>query len=164
MTIDDFLQHFDSVKHTKKGWDVRCPAHDDTRPSLGIMAGEDGRIVLNCFAGCRPEDIVTALGLTMSDLFADDKVIGRITPVPQRVRPVDRKQIAWAFELRALDFELKANEILDKAKDCEDCDAWTDADRELAMQAIARAYRLQDQAQRLREEADHLREQAYESA
>jgi hypothetical protein len=48
-----------------------CPAHDDRNsPSLSLKA-EDGKLLLNCFAGCRPEDIVTKIGLGMKDLFSE---------------------------------------------------------------------------------------------
>lgn len=47
-----------------------CPAHDDRNPSLSIKA-EDDRLLLKCFAGCAAEEIVAAIGLEMSDLFAD---------------------------------------------------------------------------------------------
>jgi putative DNA primase/helicase len=46
-----------------------CPSHDDQNPSLSIGEGEDGRVLLHCFAGCSPESIVAALGMRMSDLF-----------------------------------------------------------------------------------------------
>jgi hypothetical protein len=46
-----------------------CPAHDDRNsPSLSLKA-EEGKLLLNCFAGCRPEDIVSEIGLQMKDLF-----------------------------------------------------------------------------------------------
>ena len=42
-----------------------CPAHDDRNsPSLSLKA-ENGRLLLHCFAGCRPEDIVSEIGLQM---------------------------------------------------------------------------------------------------
>jgi hypothetical protein len=48
-----------------------CPAHDDrTNPSLSLKA-ENGRLLLHCFAGCRPEDIVSEIGLHMKDLFVE---------------------------------------------------------------------------------------------
>src|ERR671912_603326 len=46
-----------------------CPAHDDcNNPSLSLKA-ENGKLLLHCFAGCRPEDIVSEIGLEMKDLF-----------------------------------------------------------------------------------------------
>lgn len=59
------------------GWTALCPApghgsgkgdHDN---SLSIGVGGSGKILLNCFGGCRIEDIVKALGLEMRDLFPD---------------------------------------------------------------------------------------------
>jgi hypothetical protein len=48
-----------------------CPAHDDRNsPSLSLKA-EDGRLLLHCFAGCQPEDIVSKVGLGMQELFAE---------------------------------------------------------------------------------------------
>ena len=54
---------------------ARCPAHDDKQASLSISIGEDGRILLKCFAGCDTEHVIKALGLEWNDLFegADDK-------------------------------------------------------------------------------------------
>jgi len=48
-----------------------CPAHDDrSNPSLSLKA-ENGRLLLHCFAGCHPEDIVSELGLQVKDLFSE---------------------------------------------------------------------------------------------
>jgi hypothetical protein len=50
-----------------------CPAHNDRNsPSLSLKA-EDGKLLLNCFAGCRSEDIVTKIGLGMKDLFSEGR-------------------------------------------------------------------------------------------
>ena len=47
-----------------------CPAHDDRSNSSLSLKAENGRLLLHCFAGCRPEDIVSELGLQMKDLFS----------------------------------------------------------------------------------------------
>lgn len=47
---------------------ARCPAHDDKVESLSLTENAKG-VALNCFAGCPPERIVAAIGLTMKDLF-----------------------------------------------------------------------------------------------
>jgi hypothetical protein len=48
-----------------------CPAHDDcNNPSLSLRA-ENGRLLMHCFAGCRPEYIVSEIGLQMKDLFVE---------------------------------------------------------------------------------------------
>jgi hypothetical protein len=50
---------------------ARCPAHEDTKASLAIKAGDDGRALLKCHAGCTNSDIVERLGLKLAELFAD---------------------------------------------------------------------------------------------
>ncbi|MFJ8951862.1 AAA family ATPase [Streptomyces sp. NPDC102381] len=53
-----------------RGRSAQCPAHEDRAPSLSIGQRKDGNgVVLNCHAGCDPEDVVGALKLTMQDLF-----------------------------------------------------------------------------------------------
>src|SRR5215203_6996983 len=50
-----------------------CPAHDDrSNPSLSLRT-ENGRLLLHCFAGCHPEDIVSEIGLQMKDLFVEGR-------------------------------------------------------------------------------------------
>ena len=67
--LDLILSRLDKVKQAGNGFMARCPVHDDKNPSLSITEGDDGRVLLKCFAGCSTEDIVKALGLTMADLF-----------------------------------------------------------------------------------------------
>lgn len=69
MTLEEILSRLEGVKGGNGQYSARCPAHDDHHASLSISSGKDGRILLNCFAGCQPADIVDALGLTMKDLF-----------------------------------------------------------------------------------------------
>jgi hypothetical protein len=46
-----------------------CPAHNDrSSPSLSLKS-ENGTLLLHCFAGCHPENILSEIGLQMKDLF-----------------------------------------------------------------------------------------------
>lgn len=67
--IDVVLSRLQGVRKTGDGYTAHCPAHDDRQQSLSIGEGRNGEVLLHCFAGCRTEDIVAALGLAMSDLF-----------------------------------------------------------------------------------------------
>lgn len=66
------LDRLSDVKETKGGWQARCPAHEDRKASLSIAEGDEGRVLLNCHAGCDHKSIVSALGLEESDLFDRD--------------------------------------------------------------------------------------------
>ncbi|WP_195277044.1 hypothetical protein [Anaerotruncus rubiinfantis] len=69
MTFNEILSQLDGVTGGGNQWYAKCPAHVDNKPSLSISTGKDGRVLLNCHAGCTTEEIVDAMGLTMNDLF-----------------------------------------------------------------------------------------------
>lgn len=73
MTIESIVERLSGVRRSGSGYLARCPApeHDDADPSLSISPGANGGTVLHCFAGCRTEDVVAALGLSMADLSRD---------------------------------------------------------------------------------------------
>jgi hypothetical protein len=61
------------AKDKKGAYEAECPAHEDDRASLSISTGDDGKVLLRCFAGCRFNAIVDAAGLTPSDCFPGDR-------------------------------------------------------------------------------------------
>lgn len=62
-------------------WTACCPAHGDKNPSLAIKLMDDGRVLLHCFSGCTPEEVVAALGFTLTDLFPDPVLKDGARPV-----------------------------------------------------------------------------------
>jgi hypothetical protein len=42
-------------------WMARCPAHDDTTPSLSIRETRDGKLLVHCHAGCEQAAVIAAL-------------------------------------------------------------------------------------------------------
>ena len=72
MKIEEFLEKLQGVTSDGKGgWMACCPAHDDHNPSMHVNVGNDGRILVKCYAGCTTSDIVAAMGIKMSDLMAE---------------------------------------------------------------------------------------------
>lgn len=64
--------------HERNGrWLFFCPTHGSTweghrdgrHPAGGLESGRDGRVLVNCAAGCDTPSILEAVGLTYSDLF-----------------------------------------------------------------------------------------------
>jgi len=70
-TLDHVLAQLKGVSTSLRGWRACCPAHADSEPSLSIGLGEQGQVLLKCFAGCSLERIVEAMGLAIADLFPD---------------------------------------------------------------------------------------------
>jgi len=77
LQLDRVLSLLQSVKKSAKGYTARCPGHDDQQASLSVSAGDDGRVLLKCFAGCPAEQIVSAVGLKLADLFPQNGRGGR---------------------------------------------------------------------------------------
>jgi len=71
--LAQFLLRLERVKPRGEGYMARCPAHEDQENSLSIDLGQDGRVLLNCFAGCPVDRIVAAVGLKLRDLFLNDR-------------------------------------------------------------------------------------------
>jgi putative DNA primase/helicase len=67
--IGTVIERLDGIERHGSQIAAKCPAHDDRTASLSIAEGDDGRVLLNCHAGCDTRAIVSALGLQMSDLF-----------------------------------------------------------------------------------------------
>jgi putative DNA primase/helicase len=77
VTVEALLARLDRVRRSGDGWMARCPAHEDTTPSLSLAVGESGRPLVHCFAGCTPDAILRALGLTTADLgIAESRTAG----------------------------------------------------------------------------------------
>lgn len=88
MTLADVLQRADGVRRSGDGYVARCPAHEDRRPSLSVRQGRDGRVLVNCKAGCSVEAVTSGWGLSVRDLFAADPARERRTGpgvAPRRV-------------------------------------------------------------------------------
>jgi len=95
MNIEAFLSRLASVKRSGCGWTARCPGHEDRHASLGIAAGNGGRILLKCYAGCETRQIVGAMGLTMKDLFPEsDCTSTQCLRTPKVKQPTSRREKA----------------------------------------------------------------------
>lgn len=70
ISTDELMTMLANVEKQADGWTSCCPAHDDTRNSLSITRGDDGRTLLHCHAGCDFATVVQSLGLRQSQLMA----------------------------------------------------------------------------------------------
>ena len=67
--IDVILSRLKDIRLAGESkWQALCPAHEDHSPSLSITLGDDGRVLLKCFAGCSFEEICRAAGINPAEL------------------------------------------------------------------------------------------------
>jgi len=126
MSVDALLDRLQKVRKTATGkWTACCPAHEDKNPSLAIAEGDDGRVLIKCFAACPVEDILSAVGLTFDAIFPERLKDHQYKPIRKPFPAADTLEmlrtevmIVWlaACDISkgiALDTEKKAR--LDKA-------------------------------------------------
>ena len=70
MIARDFAELIADARQRGENWTGRCPAHEDTRPSLSWRDGDTG-LVLHCHRGCTVEEICGTLKIPVSALFRE---------------------------------------------------------------------------------------------
>jgi hypothetical protein len=155
MTTADLLSTLDGVRSRGSGkWSAKCPAHPDRLPSLSIAEGQKG-LLLKCWAGCTIQEITSALGLRVSDLFTDALLPRNARPTIQEPRP-DRRALAFRFELYALDLRMRAERVLQALSGLESANRTND-ELDRLMRIVASAYQDIERAELFEHVADTLR-------
>lgn len=73
------LHRLEGVREVGHGkWIARCPSHQDKSPSLSIRETSDGRVLVHDFAGCSAVEVLSAIGLGLTDLF--ERPVGHHLP------------------------------------------------------------------------------------
>lgn len=140
-------------------WMGHCLAHNSQRNRDLSIRDTGDRILLHDFAGCPLDNILVALGLKISDLFADAPLPGGTRSIQKPRRP-DRVAVAFQFELGALDRRLRANRIFDAAHKL-DITTMTHDELEQALNSVAQAYADSERAELFEQVADDLRERDF---
>lgn len=101
MKVDRLLSSLRKVKQTGRGeWVACCSAHEDRSPSLAIKEADDGRVLIHCFAGCSPLEVLNAVGMTFEDIM------------PERVGPIDKVYHREKFQAKTVLEALTTNSLL----------------------------------------------------
>lgn len=105
MTVADFVDLLEKVRRRGRGWVALCPAHEDRTPSLSVAEGDDGRILVRCFAGCTVDKITASIGLRVADLFPGPAIDwSRFVPrTPEERQAAERRRLRR--QVRALERE-----------------------------------------------------------
>lgn len=73
--IDLLLSKLERVKQHGRGHRASCPSCGGSASKLSVSEVETGAVLLHCFGGCTPGEVLGAIGLRLGDLF------------PERLRP-----------------------------------------------------------------------------
>jgi len=110
-----------------------CPSHEDKNPSLAIKELHDGRVLINCFAGCGGADIMAAIGMSLSDLYPDGEL-------QEWMRSGGRKRAVERTQAKQLDQEYIVLAIATNARESGARLSQADMDREYqAYMAVRRS-------------------------
>lgn len=93
------LDRLDGVQQSGRGWRARCPSCDGKSRKLSI-AESDGRVLVHCFAGCKGDDVIGAVGLRWADLMPPRH--WPTSPEEQRVQRRAMREAGWASALAVL--------------------------------------------------------------
>ena len=120
--LDNILSRLDGVKRTPRGYVARCSNldHRDKSPSLVVSEAPDGRVLIHCFAGCDPVDILAGIGLELKDLFPESHLSQ--SERQQYHAQAKRREYAALFEHERLvakiaQHRIESGERLDAAND-----------------------------------------------
>lgn len=139
VNVDILLARLEGVRRYGEGWRAKCPAcGGKTRDKVSIGIGQNGGILLHCFAGCDAAEVVQAAGLQMADLFPER--LAPETPAERRRNQLLARQAGWGAALPTLEFEARivlivATDVANGLIPCDD----DMARLRLAMERIERA-------------------------
>ena len=69
-TVENVLAALGEYTKTGSGYKARCPAHNDSSPSLSISEGDNGKAVVCCHAGCTQDAVMAKLGYSAREANA----------------------------------------------------------------------------------------------
>ena len=90
--LQELLSRLEDVRETRRGWIARCPAHEDSSPSLSIAEGRHQPVVLNCFAGCTAQEVAEAAGFDLADLCDSESDFSDYERTAYREKQQSRKR------------------------------------------------------------------------
>ena len=127
-----------------------CPSHADRHQSGSVAVGEDGRLLIKCWAGCTAEEVTIAMGLSLKDLFTDS---GRSADDIRRDRQARERKRARAeqeFKSEGLRLEVlcKAENFIRAYSNVKDSNLWPDEKRNKILDLLASAYTLLERERR----------------
>ena len=97
--IDLLLARLDDPRSSGKDrWRCRCPSCGGNRSALSVGIGDDDAVLLRCWKGCDVQAIVSALGLSLAELFPQFEGAGSPPLARRRLLSANQCVEVIAFE------------------------------------------------------------------
>lgn len=94
--LNTLLNHLEHVDKRGDKYRAKCPSHEGkSTASLAITEKDDGRILIHCFGGCDTSEVLSAIGLGLTDLFPG-RLTHKATPEQRRKWKQDALHRDWA--------------------------------------------------------------------
>ena len=117
MSVDHVLSRLNKVRKSgQHAWMACCPAHNDKTASLAISDNGDGRILLNCFAGCDTYSILRSIGLDWHDVMPESAIGHRLEKTSFGIYSTDALRLI-RFETQIvlyIAYQMRKNKSLDQ--------------------------------------------------
>jgi len=98
------LTRLERVHKCGRAWRADCPKPHRSRSTLSIAVGDTGAVLLKCWSGCTPAEVLDALGMELGDLFP--KRLSRdMTPQERDAMREGARQAGWRAALTVLERE-----------------------------------------------------------
>lgn len=144
--MDNILAHILATTEAKPTgsdqWLGHCRAHGSKKHRDLSIKLNDNKILLHCFAACPKEEVVSALGLTVQDLFTDTLESDprkRRAAVEQRDRQRQQRERQAQQEGALIDALREADYFLQSRRGL-DISAWSNEKLNDELNALADAY------------------------
>lgn len=85
-----------SPRREGRGWQSRCPVHDDRTPSLSSRVTQEGKLLLYCHAGCPFMEVLAALGLRNQSYITQPTTLTQRQRIIEERRPDPAVIARWA--------------------------------------------------------------------
>ena len=73
---DQLLSRLEKVKGNSTKYRAKCPVRDHSSGdnTLSLLFNDDGRTLIHCHGGCEANEVLEAVGLSLSDLYPDGAI------------------------------------------------------------------------------------------
>ncbi len=98
--LNILLTRLANVHASGSGWRADCPCGHRSKGSLSVAASDSGAVLLHCFSGCTPHDVLACFGLDVGNLFPER--ISDPSPEARKAARETFRRNAWSSALSVL--------------------------------------------------------------